>query len=80
MVTSGFSAPRTWSVLLSGAKREGVSDPGVGTLMAVQTGGVGIIRLGMAGDVLIGGARRWEAGGKEGRRERGKKRVCASEI
>jgi len=60
-VRRGFSAPRTWSLELSGAKREGVSAPGVGaTWTAVHAGGVGMIRLGIAGCVLIAVAGEFE--------------------
>jgi hypothetical protein len=42
-------------VALSGTKREGASEPGVGsTWTAVQAGGVGIIRFGMVGAMFVG--------------------------
>jgi len=54
-VIDGFSAPRTWSVLLSGGNIEGVSGPGVGSVViVVQDGGVGMMIFGV-GEVTVGG-------------------------
>jgi len=54
-----------------------VSEPGVGaTCIAVQTGGVGMMRLGMAGDVLIGGADDGEQAERRKERNRKEKSLC----
>jgi hypothetical protein len=72
IVTTGFSAPRARSTSLSGGKSEGVSGPGVGSARtAVQAGGVAMMRLGMAGAVLMGEA---GEGVQEVRRIRSKKK------
>ena len=53
----GFSAPRTWSVLLSGGNMDGVSGPGVGSARSVvQAGGVGITMFGVADKAVVGSA------------------------
>jgi hypothetical protein len=44
--------------------------------MAVQTGGVGMIRLGMAGDVLIGGADDEEQAERIKERKRKERSLC----
>jgi hypothetical protein len=55
IVTTGLSAPRTWSVSFSGGKREGASGPGVGTVLSVmQAGGVAMKTPGIADAVVIG--------------------------
>lgn len=51
----GFSDPRTRSVLFSGGNMEGVSGPGVGSVMIlVHEGGVGMMIFGV-GDVTVAG-------------------------
>ena len=53
---AGVSDPRTKSESLSGGKREGVSGPGVGSVVnVVQEGGVGTIRLDTVGLVSEAG-------------------------
>ena len=55
MVTDGFSAPRARSVLFSGGNMDGVSGPGVGSVMIlVHEGGVGMMIFGV-GEVTVAG-------------------------
>ena len=57
MVTVGFSAPRTWSALLAGGNTDGVSGPGVGSVMIfVHEGGVGMMMLGVGEATVTGDA------------------------